>query len=454
MWSLAGEPPDALDRVTLHADDPVLPSIYRVGRAATATTAASGLAVSELWRQRTGRVQTVAVHTRNAAIAFRAERYLQIDGAPPQDSWDSLAGYYRTRDGWIQLHTNFPAHKQAVLDLLGCEPSREAVKSALQSLDGESFEEALVARGGCGGALRSTEAWQAHPHASEVQALPLFEIDRLGDAEPEPLEPADRPLQGIKVLDLTRVIAGPVCGRELASHGATVMRIAAPHLPSLERLVIESGRGKLAAFVDLRSEEGRDRLRSLIREADVFVQGYRPGAVSSHGFGPEEVADLRPGIVYVSLSAYGRSGPWSDRRGFDSLVQTVTGIAHSGGVAAGTDGPKPLPCQALDHGSGFLAAFGVVVGLLRRAREGGSWHVRLSLAQTGRWIESLGRLDALGFTDPSADDVRDRLVTQSSPFGEITHVASPIELSETPPHWHRPPVPLGTDPPEWPTDDR
>ncbi len=452
LWSLAAGSEEALERVTIEGADPVLPSVFRVGTAAAAVTAATGLAASELWRARTGRAQTVAVAMRAAAINFRCERYLRIDDGEPPGSWDPLAGYYRTGDGgWIQLHTNFPHHRQGVLDLLDCEPTREAVKAAVALRRGADLEERLAERGMCVGFLRSTEHWRRHPHGEALATLPLFEIDRLGDAEEEPLANGSRPLEGVRVLDLTRVIAGPVCGRELASHGATVLRVAGPRLPSFPSLVIESGRGKLSAFVDLEDEEGRARLRALVREADVFVQGYRPGALAARGFSPQDVARLRPGIVYVSLSAYGRRGPWSERRGFDSLVQTVSGIAQAGMEAAGVGRPRPLPCQALDHASGFLAAFGAMIGLGRRIAAGGSWHVRLSLAQTGRWIESLGRIDGLDCTDPGFSDVGDLLESRESPFGKITHVKSPVGLSETPPHWRLPPVPLGTHPPEWPT---
>lgn len=451
LWTLADGPTDALERATIRGQDPVLPSIFRVGTAAAASAAATGLAASELWRAHTGKTQTVTVDTRAASIAFRSERYLRIDDGPPPASWDELAGYYQTADNnWLQLHTNFPHHRQGFLDLLKCEPTRDAIQNALNNWQGDSFEDAAAERGLPAGLLRSTAQWQSHPHAAELATLPLFEIERIGDAPPEPLPAKTRPLEGTRVLDLTRIIAGPVCGRELASHGATVMRISAEHLPSIPLCVIESGRGKLASFVDLRDDTGKRQLESLVREAGIFVQGYRPGAIANHGFSPEDLARLRPGIVCVSLSAYGHRGPWSDRRGFDSLVQTVSGIAHAGGQAAGIDGPKPLPCQALDHASGFLAAFGAMIALRRRVLQGGSWHVRLSLAQTGRWIESLGRIQALDHPDPSAEDVADLLQNCDSPFGKLTYVDSPVGLSETPPHWRLPSVPLGTHPPEWP----
>jgi crotonobetainyl-CoA:carnitine CoA-transferase CaiB-like acyl-CoA transferase len=451
LWLLAGRDRDALDRAKIVGDDPVLPSIFRVGTAAAATAAASGLAAGELWRARNGRTQQVLVDTRAAAIAFRSERYLRVDGGPPPTSWDELAGYYPTGDGrWILLHTNFPHHRQGVLEYLSCEPTREAVAAALASRDGTVVDHELAERGLCAALMRSSAEWQQHEHAVELATLPVLEIERIGDAPPQPLPAGERALAGVQVLDLTRVIAGPVCGRELASHGATVLRIAGPHLPSFPGLVIESGRGKRSAFVDLRRSEGRERLRELARHADIFVQGYRPGAIARHGFSPADLARLRPGIVCVSLSAYGRRGPWSQRRGFDSLVQMATGIAQAGAEAKGVDRPTPLPCQALDHASGFLAAFGAMVALLRRVEEGGSWHVRLSLAQTGRWLESLGRIDALDHPDPGPDDVADLLDRMDSPFGTITHVRSPIALSLTPPRWELPPVPLGTHPPQWP----
>jgi crotonobetainyl-CoA:carnitine CoA-transferase CaiB-like acyl-CoA transferase len=286
-----------------------------------------------------------------------------------------------------------------------------------------------------------------------VAALPLLTIDRIGDAPPRALSPAERPLSGVRVLDLTRVIAGPVCGRTLAAHGADVLRVTAPHLPSIEPLDIDTGRGKFSAQVDLRDPAGRRVLRRLLARADVVVQAYRPGALAARGFGPEDAAAVRPGIVYVSLFAYGHEGPWTGRRGFDSLVQTATGFNHAEAEAVGADGPRALPCQALDHGSGHLMAFGAMVGLMRRAAEGGSWHVRASLAQTGHWLRSLGRV-AGGFScdDPELKDVADLLEECESGFGRLSAVRHAAWLSETPARWRRPSVPLPTQAPAWPAD--
>jgi crotonobetainyl-CoA:carnitine CoA-transferase CaiB-like acyl-CoA transferase len=254
----------------------------------------------------------------------------------------------------------------------------------------------------------------------------------------------------VRVLDLTRVIAGPVCGRTLAAHGADVMLVTAAHLPQMGPLVIDSGRGKLSAFVDLRDSAGRDALAGLLRSADIFVQGYRPGASAHSGFSPAQAAQLRPGIVYVSLCAYGHEGSWANRRGFDSLVQNANGMNHAEAEAAGSAQPKPLPCQALDHGAGYLMAFGAMTALARRVTEGGSWHVRVSLAQTGHWIRSLGRIDGLGVPDPGFDDVGDRLYETASGFGKLTAVRHAAVLSETPTCWERPSVPVGTHAPKWP----
>ena len=256
------------------------------------------------------------------------------------------------------------------------------------------------------------------------------------------------------MLDLTRVIAGPVCGRTLAAHGADVMRVTGPHLPGFPRSISIPGRGKLSAELDLRAEEERERLAGLLREAHVFVQGYRPGGIAALGFSPEACAEMRPGIVAVTLSAYGHAGPWAGRRGFDSLVQTASGINHAEAEAAGVEGPKELPAQALDHATGYLMAFGAMMALMRKAREGGSWHVRVSLAQTGHWLAGLGRRRArLCGADPSHADVADLLDEMDTPLGRLTFVRHAAVLSETPARWDRPPTPLGAHAPLWPEPD-
>ena len=452
LWREAGQDAAALAHIDLPGSEPVLPSSFAVGTAAQTSIAAAGLAAAELSRLRAGKRQLVRVPMRDAAIEFRSERYLRVDGEPPPDLWDKIAGTYRCGDGrWVRLHTNFPHHRDGVLALLKCEHDRAAVERALQGWRAEDLETAAAEAGLVVTAMRSFEEWDAHPEGRALAGLPVFSIEKIGDAPAEKLPPAERPLGGIRVLDLTRVIAGPVCGRCLAAHGAEVMLITAPHLPFMLPLVIDGGRGKLSAQLDLRKEPARERLRQLIRSAHVFVQGYRPSALRTLGFGPEEVARQRPGIVYVSLSAYGHQGPWAGRRGFDSLAQTASGFNVAEAETAGVDKPKPLPAQALDHASGYLMAFGAMTALARRAREGGSWHVRVSLAQTGRWIRGLGRIaGGLACADPGFTDVGDRLDESPSGFGRLTAVRHAAELSLTPTGWDRPSVPLGTHEPVWP----
>ena len=450
LWRSAGCAPEALARIALTGQDPIFPTRFRLGTAALASIGASALAAAELWRLGAGRAQSVSVDIRAAAAAFRSERYLRVDGQPPQDPWGPVSGFYRAGDGrWIQLHCNFPHHRDGVLRVLDCEGSREAVAAAILRWTAAALEDALAAADMCAGMVRPAEEWALHPQAQAVAGLPLLEILRIGDSPPEPCGRGDRPLSGLRALDLTRVIAGPVCGRTLAAHGAEVMLVAASHLPSIPGLVMDTGRGKLSAWLDLRRSEEAERLRRLIREADVFCQAYRPGALDGRGFSPEDVAALRPGIVYVTLSAYGHSGPWRARRGFDSLVQSVSGIAHEGGLTAGTDGPKHLPAQALDHATGYLAAFGAMVALARRAQEGGSYLVRLSLAQTGRWIDGLGRIAGAEAPELKRQYVEDLTEACDTPFGRMWAVAPAEKLSETPARWARPAVPLGTHEATW-----
>lgn len=456
VWTDLGHDPAALARVDLTGAEPVLPSSFAVGTAMQASVAASALAAAEVWRARTGKAQRVGVDMRAAAIAARSERYLEIDGKPAPELWDKIAGAYQCGDGrYVRLHTNFPHHRDGVLKLLGCAYDKAAVAKALKDWKAFDFEDAAAKVNLVVAAMRSFAEWDAHPQGQAVSALPLMSVERIGDAARRgwphgTWQQGARPLAGIKVLDLTRIIAGPIGTMTLAAHGADVMLVTSPNLPSVTPLVIDTGRGKLSAQIDLRDAGGRDTFTALLRDADIVVQGYRPGGVAVLGFGPEDAARINPGIVYVSLCAYSHDGPWAGRRGFDSLVQTASGFNDAEAKAAGIDGPKPLPAQILDHASGYLLAYGAMTALLRQRAEGGSWHVRLSLAQTGRWLRSLGRIDGMSAHDPVRSEVLDCLEESESGFGRLSAVRHPATMSETPPHWSRPSVPLGSNALRWP----
>ncbi len=452
LWRLVGADATALDHLSLTGSEPVLPSSFRVGAAAQASIAAAALAAAEL-RYRAGAPrQRVRVDMRHAAIEFRSEHYLTIDGSAPATYGDPLFGVYRTGDGgFVRLHMNFPHHRESVLKLLGSAPTRASVEEALNKWEAVAFETAAYEHGAVVAAMRTPEQWSEHPQAAAVAALPVVRIAKIGEAPARPLPKGPKPLSGLRVLDLTRIIAGPVAGRALAAYGADVMRISAPGLPFIDWLVKDTGRGKLSAYADIATPDGRAVLAHLVKDADIFLQAFRPGALTVQGFGLSDVAALRPGIVYGSLSAYGDVGPWASRRGFDSLVQTATGFNAAEAQAAGMAGPKELPCQALDHASGYLLAFGAIMARIRQASEGGSWLVRVSLAATGRWLWNLGRIEG-GFSCPvpSRNDVADLLGDSPSPFGALRAVRHAAELSATPAEWVRPSVPLGSHPPIWP----
>ncbi len=340
LWRRAGGEASALDDLKLTGAEPALPSSFRVGAAAQASIAAVGLAAAEL-RHRAGAArQAVTVDMRHAAIEFRSEHYLTVGGEAPATMFDPLFGAYRTGDGgFVRLHMNFPHHRENVLKFLGCAPTRASIEAALGKWEAVAFEAEAYQRGCVVAAMRSPAEWAAHPQAAAVAAMPAVLIEKIGDAPPRPLPPGARPLSGLRVLDLTRIIAGPVAGRALAAHGADVMRVSAPGLPFIDWLVKDTGRGKLSAYADIATPEGKAALARLVEGADIVLQAFRPGALDARGFGFADVAALRPGVVYGSLSAYGAAGPWSARRGFDSLVQTATGFNHA--EAAGRRNRRP-----------------------------------------------------------------------------------------------------------------
>ena len=436
--------------LTVTGAEPILPSSFRVDAAAAASIGASALAAEAIWRHRTNAGQGVSIDLRHAAAEFRSERYLRIADTPPKDPWDPIAGAYPTADRWVRLHTNFPHHRDGILKLLACENTRESVAAALRRWKAEAFETAAFQAGMCVSAYRSLAQWDAHPHAQALAGLPPLRLERLHPAPPRPFTAnPTRPLSGLRVLDLTRVIAGPVAARTLAAHGADVLTVASPNIPNLPTLIADTGRGKRACAIDLETAEGRATLRALVEQADIFLQSYRPGALARHGFGPAQVAAMNPGIIVGTLSAYGESGPWAGKRGFDSLVQTATGFNHAEAEAAGASSPKPLPCQALDHASGYLLALAAMAARLRQAKEGGSWKVSVSLATTGHWLRSLGRIDGLATPDPGFDTITDLLEPSSfgiTPTQTIRHAAA---MSQTPAHWPRGASTLGADQPVW-----
>lgn len=445
VWSALGGDPALLTRVSAVERSAALPARLPVRGLARACVGACALAAAELGARRTGgEVPAVRVDDGAVATAFVSERHLLVDGRAPE-TFAPLSRFWRTADGWVRTHANYPHHRARLLSALGVPEDPDAVAAALAERSAREVEETVYAAGGLAVALRTPEMWAADEQGVEVAERPLVERGRLDSAPARVLTPVGRdpllPAAGLRVLDLTRVIAGPVATRTLALLGADVLRVDAPGLPELADQHADTGFGKRSALLDLPA--GRDVFEELLATADVVVTGYRPGALDRFGLTPEALAERRPGVVVAQLSAWGAYGPWGGRRGFDSLVQVATGVAAVEGSSAGR--PGALPAQALDHGTGYLLAAGVLRALGEQAEVGGSRVVRVALARTAGWL-----LAARGGAGASGDvPVGQWLAERDSPLGRLRYALSPVVFEGGPRDWSRPPGRWGADSARW-----
>lgn len=456
-WSALGGAPEHVEHVTYREAAGVLPARLPVRRMARAAVGVCSLAAAELLALRSGGPPPpVLVDEGAVATAFTSERHLRIDGRAGS-SFAPLSGFWRTADGWVRTHANYPHHRTRLTAALGIPDGRDAGDAAdadavslrlaheLAGRTAVEVEETVYTAGGLAVAVRD----------SGPGAQPLVETERTDDAQARPLPPAGLPAAGVRVLDLTRVIAGPVATRTLALLGADVLRVDGPRLPEDEWAHADTGFGKRSARLDLRGPD-RAVLEELLASADVVVTGYRPGALDRFGLAPEALRERRPGLVVAQLRAWERSGPWAARRGFDSLVQARCGIAS---VEAGPDGrPGVLPAQALDHGTGYLLAAAVLRALTDARRHGGGRLLRLSLTGTASWLtDGIGPGDGdTGAGSGEDHDPARLLAVADSVYGRLVHARPPLGYRGAPRDWSRPPGRWGTDPAVWcgPVEER
>lgn len=451
LWSQLSEGDGDFDDLKLTDHEPGLPSSFRVGLAAQLSIAAVALAARALGHERFGLKQTLSVDSFHAAIECRSERLLRIDGKAAPELWDAIAGIYRCRNGrYLRLHSNFAHHRAGIVKLLACRDEQAAIAEALLDWDGEAFETRATDAGLVVAYLRTFEEWDRHPQRAALAIQPLIDLEKLGDAPLPHPQPGTRPLDDLRVLEMTRIIAAPIAGRVLAAHGADVLRFIAPGLPTIAMLDIDSGRGKRSTFLDIATPDGRARFSTLLGQADIFLQSYRPGVLEGLGFDWARLVAIKPGIIIGSLSAYGRIGPWAGKRGFDSLVQAATGFNLAEGEAAGDPLPRPLPMQILDHASGYLLAFGLLMARRKQRQEGGSWKVEVSLARTAQWLRDMGRLDnSFSSAEPDHARLAPYLEETPSAFGRLTTPRHAAQLGLTPALWKQASTPYGSDEGGW-----
>lgn len=424
------------------------PSCFAVSDLASASVGAVGSAVAALIRGLgfNSRSPDIVVDQRLASLWFSMS--IQPVGWSLPPIWDAIAGDYETRNGWIKLHTNLPHHRAAALSVLDVASVREKVADAVRTWHADELETAIVGAGGAAAAMHTRVEWESHPQGIAVAAEPLIAWSNTHNRSiREWTGSKERPLGGLRVLDLTRVLAGPVATRTLAGFGADVLRIDPPGWDEAN-IVPDITLGKRCSFLSLDKPADRVVFEKLLSKTDVLVHGYRPGALDGLGLSEAVRRGIAPNLIEVCLDAYGWTGPWAKRRGFDSLVQMSCGIADTGIQWAGADKPTPLPVQALDHATGYLMAATVVRAVTEAAEGKGVRNARLSLARTAELLIShpqtaQGTLDKV----PNSNDFSD--ADEITLWGQARRLKPPLQIVGTPMKWTRPACELGTEPAKW-----
>lgn len=445
-----GLPVGLADRVGLLGDGQPYATPFPVVECAASVLGSIGAAASLLWEERTGVAQPVSVarvHAGASLVGFGLQRLEGADlPAAPMSRPRPLVRLYRCRDGrWVHLQGQFAHLAERTCRVLGCDVASGVgtVAERVGHWEAPALEDALAEAGACGAMARTATEWSAHPQAVAVAPLGHISVEKIGESAPEALCGTRRPLEGVRVLDLSRLLAGPTNARTLAEHGAEVLLVNSARLENIPLFVMDTSHGKRSCCLELNDPAGVATLRELARGADVFTQGYRGGSMARRGFGPEELAELRPGIVVVTINCYGDDGPWHHRPGWEQMAQTVSGMVIGQG---GPDHPELVPAAACDYTTGYLAALGTMAALWRRAHEGGSYHVRASLCQTARWFTeapvTVGEPTGFGDLDPY-------LTTSDTPYGRLHHLGPVAALPATPARWEVPTSPIGTHTPAW-----
>ena len=440
--------------------DPVMDSPFKLGEVAAAVHASVGVAVNDIWELKTGRRQKVQISVRSAAASLKSNKFIEIKHRNGEyrklvdadhEFNRKLNGIYRARDGrWVLPHFGLNHLRDRMLGLLGAYPDQSSISKAVLKWDAIDLENAIAQHGLCGGMVRSNFEWLAESHGKILLKKPVVEIIKIGSSEPEPIPIGNRPLSGIKVLDLTRILAGPIAARTLAEHGADVLMVTAKNLPQVYAYVADTSHGKRSCFINIKKNGGSKQLRDLVQRADVFSQGYRPGAMDKLGFGPKDLSQIRPGLIYLSINCYGFDGPFSDRGGWEQVAQIMTGLTTEEAVSTQNKPPRLLPAAANDYITGYLGAYGALLALARRAKEGGSYHVRVSLCQTAMMLYRNGKTKSgMVPAQLSVKEIEDLSTFSETHLGKLKHLAPVLDLSETPPYWELPAPKLGIHSGEW-----
>ncbi|KAH7166590.1 hypothetical protein EDB81DRAFT_681488 [Dactylonectria macrodidyma] len=461
VWTGLGLPKSGLGSVKLPGQEgPALPSSYKLGILAQSSIALSALAAAQVHALRNNStVPIVTVPVEHAAVEFKSERLYALDNKPAPSPWGPIGGLHKTSDGYVRIHDSFPNHAHGALRLLGLP-----VGSTRDNVSGKTIDWASIDLENCGTvedklaiyALRSYRQWDMLPQSRAISNFPIG-IEKLSDAAlPRKLGGGNtKCLAGLRVVDMSRVIAAPLCGRTLAAHGADVIWVTSPNLPDLPTMDRDFGRGKRTVQLDIHDSRDKAQLLALLKTCDVFIQGFRPGSLASYGLSPAELVKINPGIIVANMSAFGPDGPWSGRRGYDSLVQTCSGMNVSEAEHAGKGEPaRPTPCQALDHAGGYMLATGVIAAVYRRATSGGSWRVDVSLAGIMKYLRSLGQYPgATGFETKDyeqTEDVPDMYFEiKETGFGKMKAIRHSAAVEGCLVGWDVMPKPLGSDTPEW-----